>query len=112
MTECVMYNISLDGFHPSTICVELPNLLPSLQDASELLLTEYPEESVTDFIKKFARTTDIMPDDRTVGFVIINKKSNMISISATRIPQAIREAITEIFSGYSKVGINTEIDIE
>ena len=107
-----MYNISLDGYHPSTICVELSNLQPSLHEASELLLSEYPEETVSDFIEKFARTTEIMPDDKTVGFVIVNRKSNVISISATRIPEDTRKAITEILNGYKNVGINVEIDIE
>ncbi|QRF74724.1 Thermoplasma acidophilum protein [Thermoplasmatales archaeon] len=107
-----MYNISLDGFHPSTICVELSNLQPSLQEASELLLSEYPEETVKDFIEKFARTTEIMPDDRTVGFIIINKKSRMISISVAKIPEGTRQAIMQIFSKYKEAGINTEIDIE
>lgn len=106
-----MYNISLGEFHPSTICVELSGLESSLSEASDLLNTDYPQESVKDFIEKFARTSEIMPDDKTVGFIIINKKNRMISISATKIPESLKDSIRVIFERYKEAGFNTEFDV-
>jgi hypothetical protein len=106
-----MYNISLGDFHPSTICVELSRLEDSLKEAPELLVSEYPQESVSEFIEKFARTSQIMPEDKTIGFIVINRKNMTISISATRISAELKTRITPILDRCQNMGINTEFDV-
>ncbi|MEM0155173.1 MAG: TA0956 family protein [Thermoplasmataceae archaeon] len=107
----MMYNISLGDFHPSTICVELSKLESSLREVSELLVSEYPQDSVSEFIEKFARTSQIMPEDKTIGFIVVNKKKMTISISATKISSDLKARIAPIVNGYSERGINAEFDV-
>ncbi len=111
MTDCVMYNISLGESHPSTICVEIKKVADSLNFLRDGLVSEYPEEYMTDFISQYARTDEILPDDRTMGFIIINSKKKAISISFSRIDSKTAEGITQAAQMYEDMGFDLETDI-
>ncbi|MCL5988137.1 MAG: TA0956 family protein [Candidatus Thermoplasmatota archaeon] len=111
MTDCVMYNISMGKGHPSTICVELSRVADSLNFLRDGLSSEYADEYLSDFIAQYARTDEIMPDDRTLGFIIINTSKKAISLALSRIE---KEKIVDIVNAaemYEELGFDLEKDI-
>ena len=77
MTDCAMYNITVQGYHPSTICVVIDSLPASLEYFKDVINSPLIQDSMNEFIEEFARTDEIMPSDRTLGFVIINSSKKV-----------------------------------
>ena len=112
MTDCAMYNLTFDGTHPSTICVEISKLIPSLESIYEMIGTEYLSESLADFITEFARTDEIMPEDHTMGFVIVNSKKKHLSLAFNGLPEKYVKSLREIGSKIVTKGYEVEYDLE
>ena len=112
MTDCAMYNLTLDGSHPSTICVEISNLRPSLESLYEMLDSEYLSEYLSDFISDFSRTDEIMSEDHTLGFVIINSKKKHLSFAFNGLKENYIKDIREIGTKIQQKGYTVEYDIE
>ncbi len=106
-----MYNVTVGAIHPSVICVELSNLIPSLESLSELLNTDYIEEGIREFIEEFARTDEVMPTDKTLGFVVVNSNKKMISLSFSNIDNGLKESLTSVADKFREIGYSTELDI-
>ncbi|WP_393970898.1 TA0956 family protein [Oxyplasma meridianum] len=106
-----MYNVVLGDIHPSTICVEISRLPDSLRDLLEVLISDYPAESMAEFIETYARTDKVMPDDKTLGFVVVNKNKKAVALSFSKIPDGIRENVLEICSKYRDKNFQVEVDI-
>ncbi len=107
-----MYNISMGKGHPSTICVELSRAADSLNFLRDGLSSEYADEYLSDFISQYARTDEIMPDDRTIGFIIINAQKKAISLAFSSVE---REKISDIVNAaemYEELGFDLEKDVD
>ena len=76
-----MYNLKMSETHPSTICVLASKFEDSFEDLIEVLTSPLPDESLEEFIESYARTDEIMPEDKTIGFVIINKEKKVASLN-------------------------------
>ncbi len=112
MTECAMFNMTLSGGHPSTICVEISKFPQSLSFLKDMLSSEYIDEYMEDFIRDFARTDEIMPDDRTLGFVVINIPRKKMTFAFSRIDETLKKRIRDISSDFGKIGYEVELDME
>ncbi len=66
-----------------------------------------------EFIEHFARTDEVMPDDRTVGFVVINaeKKKMAISMSLPADQKDLANPISQEAEKLRKSGIDVELDL-
>lgn len=106
-----MYNVTVGEIHPSVICVELSDLIPSLESLSELLGTEYIEDGIMEFIEEFARTDEVMPTDKTLGFVVVNSNKKMISLSFSNIDKELKENLASVADKFKEIGYSTELDI-
>lgn len=113
MTDCLIFNITLPGRHPSSICVELSNLLDSLRSTISLFGNPLQEESLMEFIEQFSRTEEVMPTDRTVGFVVINaeKKKMAVSISIPQEQKDLQNSIISEAENLRKNGVDVELDL-
>lgn len=112
MTECAMYNMTLSGGHPSTICVEMSKFEDSLNFLYEMLGSDYIDEYMDDFIRDFARTDEIMPEDKTLGFVVVNVNKKNMTLAFSRISEEIKKFITSKSSEFKSLGYEVELDIE
>lgn len=106
-----MYNITVGSVHPSVICVELPKLIPSLNFLNELLTTEYIEEGMREFIENFARTDEVMPTDKTLGFVVLNSNKKMVSFSFSSLDEDVKKDLRSVGDKFQKIGYSVDIDI-
>ena len=111
MTDCAMYNITFQGYHPSTICVVIDSLPASLELFKDVINSPLIQDSMNEFIEEFARTDEIMPSDRTLGFVIINSSKKVISFSFSELPREIMDACERSLSDFRKAGYEVEIDV-
>lgn len=111
LTDCAMYNVTVGAIHPSVICVEISNLIPSLDYLRDLLTTEYIEEGMKEFIENFARTDEVMPTDRTLGFVVLNSNKKMISLSFSSVGDELRNKLVSAGEKFKEIGYQSEIDI-
>ncbi|WP_010917359.1 TA0956 family protein [Thermoplasma volcanium] len=110
MELCAMYNISIENLHPTTICVVMDKFLDSF---AELLgvLEDQDQDELMDFISRYARTDEIRPEDKTVGFVVINSAKKMMSVSFSDIDENVKEKIREIIKPYRDSGYSVEADL-
>lgn len=106
-----MYNMVVGDQHPSTICVDLYNLSKSLDALLELMNSQYVNEELMDFIETYSRKDEVKPDDRTVGFIVVNAPKRVISISMNRIPADLRQSIEGISEKFRSSNIQVELDI-
>lgn len=106
-----MYNITIGAVHPSVICVELSNLLPSLHSLRELLQTEYVEEGLQEFIEEFARTDEVLPTDKTLGFVVVNSNKRMVSFSFSSVDPQTKTELLDAGQRFQDIGYAADIDI-
>ena len=106
-----MYNVVLGEIHPSTICVDISKLPDSFRDLLEVLISDYPAESMAEFIETYARTDTVMPDDKTLGFVVVNNNKKAVALSFSTIPNGISEKILDICSKYREKNFEVEVDI-
>ncbi len=106
-----MYNVTVGNIHPSVICVELSKLIPSLDFLRDLLTTEYIEEGMPEFIENFARTDEVMPTDKTLGFVVINSNKKMISLSFSNLEQKVRNELAEVAEKFKEIGYVADLDL-
>ncbi len=111
MTDCAMFNITMGEYHPSTICVEMTKLRDSLDGLIDVLNSEYPEESMAEYIEEYARSDVVQPTDRTLGFVVLNKAKKVISLSFSEMEGGIRTEIESSLKNYEKNGYQIELDL-
>lgn len=111
MTECVMYNMILGNYHPSTICVEMSKLEDSLTALSKIIDSEYIEDEMQEFIEKYARTDEIMPEDKTVGFIVIHREKKNFAISINKNDDKLAERLRTIAKNFASKGYRVETDI-
>ncbi len=111
MVDCAMFNISLKGIHPSVICVEMDRVGNAVDALQEVLTSDYPEESMQEFIESFARTDEVMPTDKTLGFVVANSEKRAISFSFANLNDEQKNLITTKSRMYRNSGFNVEIDL-
>ncbi|MGC8515019.1 MAG: TA0956 family protein [Thermoplasmata archaeon] len=110
MTECIMYNVVLGDFHPSTICVERSRFPGSLNALLSLTNPEYAEESLKEYIEEYARTDEIMPEDKTVGFVVFNLQKRIVSVSLSSINASEDAALKKLREKLEGIGFVFELD--
>ncbi|MCL4328764.1 MAG: TA0956 family protein [Candidatus Thermoplasmatota archaeon] len=108
----MIYNISLPDVHTSTICVEIAKLCDSITSLPELFRSEYASEVLSEFISKYSRTETVMPDDHTIGFVVVNTSKKVISISLGKPSKELKETIRKATAPFEKDGIRVELDID
>lgn len=111
LVDCVMYNIVMGGQHPSTVCVELDKLPDSLAALKDIISSEFIEEEMMEFIGEFARTDEIMPEDRTLGFVIVNSDKHVLSVSMSEVSSDLRSDIEKIGGDYRNSGFKVDLDL-
>ncbi len=108
MVTCVMYNLKMSETHPSTICVLASRFKDSFKDLIEVLTSPLPDESLEEYIEEYARTDEIMPEDKTIGFVIINKDKKVASLNFNE--KSVDDSeIQEILEKYKDMGYKTEL---
>ena len=108
MVTCVMYNLKMSETHPSTICVLASRFKDSFKDLIEVLTSPLPDESLEEYIEEYARTDEIMPEDKTIGFVIINKDKKVASLNFNE--KSVNDSeIQEILEKYKEMGYKTEL---
>lgn len=112
MTDCAMYNLTMEGSHPSTICVELNNLPNSMKALQGMVDSEYMDEMLQEFITEYARTDEIMPDDRTVGFVVVNIPKKQISLAFNHLEKSTENELREISRTMEEKGFKVEFDLD
>ncbi len=108
MVTCIMYNLKMSETHPSTICVLASRFKDSFKDLIEVLTSPLPDESLEEYIEEYARTDEIMPEDKTIGFVIINKEKKVASLNFNE-KSADDTEIQEILEKYKEMGYRTEL---
>ena len=111
MTECIMYNIVLGEFHPSTICVERSKFTDSLKDIISLTDIETSTESLQEYISNYARIDEIKPDDKTIGFVVFNLQKKVLSISLALVNESENAAIATVSDQIKQTGFNVDLDL-
>ncbi|WP_337860063.1 TA0956 family protein [Ferroplasma sp.] len=111
MVKCVMYNLKMSETHPSTICVLADRFEDSFRDLIEVLTSPLPVESLEEYIEEYARTDEIMPEDKTIGFVIINKEKKVASLNFNE-KTYDDEEIQKILQKYKELGFKTEIELD
>lgn len=107
-----MYNITVGDRHPAVICVDLSNVNQSLRALSEVLSSEYVEEGLQEFIEEFSRTDEVMPEDKTVGFVVVNSTKRVLSLSFASIPEDLANSLKNDADFFRKIGYDVQLDIE
>lgn len=106
-----MYNITVGSVHPSVICVELSKLIPSLNFLNDLLNSEYIEEGLPEFIENFSRTDEVMPSDKTLGFVVVNSNKKMISFSFSTLNEEAKKELRAAGERFRSIGYTIDLDI-
>lgn len=106
-----MYNLSVGSIHPSVICVELSRLLPSLDSLAELLDSEYVEEGLPEFIENFSRTDEVLPTDKTIGFVVLNSTKKIVSFSFSALGQETKEGLVRAGEKFRQIGYKVDLDL-
>lgn len=106
-----MYNLSVGSIHPSVICVDLSNLLPSLDYLVDLLGTEYVEEGLPEFIENFSRTDEVMPTDKTIGFVVLNSNKKVVSFSFSGVEPGMKDGLIGAGEKFKQIGYNVDLDL-
>ncbi len=110
MTDCLMYNIILENYHPSTICVELSRVPESLEYISQVIDSPHLLEEIPEFIEKFARKDQIMPSDRTVGFLVLHQPKKNMAISLGKVEQETKDRIKKSADLFRNIKFNVELD--
>ncbi len=107
-----MYNITVGDRHPAVICVELSNVARSLRALADVLSSEYVEEELQEFIEGFSRTDEVMPEDKTVGFVVVNSKKRVLSLSFSSISNELASELRANADSFRKIGYEVQLDME
>ncbi len=107
-----MYNLAIGSLHPSVICVEVSKLGDSLDSLVEVLESPYMDEELTEFIENYARTDEILPSDKTIGFIVANSSKKMISFSFSDVPENLNKSIRYHSESFKRLGYSVEIDIQ
>lgn len=107
-----MYNLVVGSMHPSVICVEVSKLNDSLNSLVEVLGSPYVDEELTEFIENYARTDEILPSDKTIGFIVANSSKKAISFSFSEIPENLKETIRSHSESFKRLNYSVEIDIQ
>lgn len=110
MTECIMFNMVLGDFHPSTICVERSRFPASLIGLLSVTSAEYAQESLKEYIEEYARTDEILPEDRTIGFVVFNLPKKVASVSISTVNEKEASTLNELKEKLTAIGFKFELD--
>jgi hypothetical protein len=105
-----MFNLAIGSMHPSVICVELSRFTDSLNALKEVLESPYPEEELTEFIETYARTDEILPSDKTIGFVIASSTKKIVSFSFSKLPEDLKRELDASSQSFEAIGYAVEID--
>ncbi len=105
-----MFNMVLGDFHPSTICVERSGFPASLKGLLSLASSEYVEESLKEYIEEYARTDEILPEDRTIGFVVFNLPKKVASVSISTMNEEEASTLNELKGSLTELGFKFELD--
>ena len=105
-----MYNIILENYHPSTICVELSRVPESLEYIAQFIDSPHILEEIPEFIEKFARKDEIMPTDRTVGFMVLHQPKRNMAISLGKVGQDAKERIKKSADLFRSINFSVELD--
>lgn len=111
MTDCAMFNITMGEYHPSTICIEISKLKDSLAGLIDVTNSEYPEESMAEYIEEYARSDEVRPTDRTLGFVVLNRSKKVISLSFSEIDPSVIDSLKNVIKDYEREGFQVELDL-
>lgn len=106
-----MYNLTVGAIHPSVICVELSNLLPSLNSLVDLLDSEYVEEGLPEFIEDFSRTDEVLPTDKTLGFVVLNSNKKVVSFSFSSVGKETKDGLVDAGEKFKRIGYKVDLDL-
>ena len=106
-----MYNLTVGSIHPSVICVEISNLVPSLDALADLLNSEYIEEELPEFIESYARTDEVMPTDKTLGFVVLNSNKKIISFSFSAVDPETKAGLTKASEKFKQIDYTVDLDL-
>ncbi|MGC8608386.1 MAG: TA0956 family protein [Thermoplasmata archaeon] len=110
MVECAMYNLSIGSAHPSTICVVMEKFEDSFESLRDVV--ESPDQDeLMEFISEYARTDTIMPEDKTVGFVVLNSDKKMMSVSFSKIGEERSKNIIKIAETFKDLGYSVDLDM-
>ncbi|MCL4342139.1 MAG: TA0956 family protein [Candidatus Thermoplasmatota archaeon] len=112
MTDCAMFNITIGGIHPSIVCIDIKKIGESCDSLIETLNSGYPEEGLKEFIESFARTDEIMPKDKTLGFVVVNSDRKYISLSFANLSNEHFDLISKKAEAFRKAGFTVEEDLQ
>lgn len=106
-----MYNLTVGSIHPSVICVEISNLLPSLDALVTLMESEYIEEELPEFIESYARTDEVLPTDKTLGFVVLNSNKKIVSLSFSKVETETREGLVKAGEKFRQINYKVDFDL-
>lgn len=106
-----MYNIVMGEFHPSTICVDRTRFADSLSGLKDLFVPEeFATEALRDYIEAYARTDEVMPEDKTIGFVVFNLQKRIVSVSLNDIKELEKKSFDELTAKLAESGFKCELD--
>ena len=106
-----MYNITVGDRHPAVICIELGKIIDSVKSLVSVLGSDYVEDGLQDFIQDFSRTDAVRPEDRTVGFVVVNSEKRAASFTFSSLEPVIRAELGETAHLYESIGYSVELDL-
>lgn len=106
-----MYNIIMGEFHPSMICVDRGRFIESLSNLDSLFVSEFADEALRDYIESYARTDEVMPEDKTIGFVVFNLQKKVVSISMNTVSDSERKRIQDLTNEFGHSGFKCELDL-
>jgi hypothetical protein len=107
-----MFNLAVGSMHPSVICVEVSKFGDSLNSLQDVLESPYVDEELTEFIENYARTDEILPSDKTIGFVVANSSKKIISFSFSTVSEGIDRTIRSSAESFREKGYTVEIDTQ
>ena len=112
MTDCAMLNITIGGVHPSIVCVDIKNIGDCCDSLLEALKSDYKEEGIKELIENYARTDEIKPQDKTLGFVVVNSDRHFISFSFANLDGKYIGLISSRADNFRKSGFTVEEDLQ
>ena len=72
---------------------------------------ETSTESLQEYISNYARTDEIKPDDKTIGFVVFNLQKKVLSISLAAIDLEMSAVISSLKDQIQEFGFKVELDL-
>jgi hypothetical protein len=73
--------------------------------------SEYIEEGLPEFIEEFSRTDEVLPTDKTLGFVVLNSNKKIVSFSFSAVEPETRKGLEKAGDKFRKIGYSVDLDI-